>query len=141
MFFTERLCLRGFQAEDTDKIIAMETDPRVAPNIGLGFWRPAKPNFADEIKKRYETEPWAAVAVTREGGEFIGVIGLAIPSDTPNRNPAMYIGVTPEHWRKGYGGEMLRFLLKHAFIELGMHRVWLQTLDNNLPALALYKDW
>jgi len=141
MFLTERLCLRGFQDEDKDKIVNMMTDPRITPNISLGFWRPARPSFGDDLKKGYETGLWSSVVVTREGNEFVGILMLGIAPDTPNRNPAMAICIAYDHWNKGYGGEMLQFLLKHAFLELGMHKVWLEVLDSNAPAISLYKRW
>jgi len=141
MFYTERLCLRGLQPGDTENIIAMETDPRITPNIFLRYWRPAKPDFGDEIKKRWDNSIWSAVVVTRETNEFVGVLGLGLPPDTPNRNGALAICVAPQHWSKGYGAEMLRFLLKHAFLELGLHKVWLQVHAENASAIALYKKW
>ena len=141
MFYTERLCLRGFQPDDADKIQTMETDPRVAPSIILDFWRPPKPDYKEEIKKRHEKGLWSAVAVTRESNEFVGIVALGLMPDTPNRNPAVLIAVSPEQQSKGYGGEMLNFLLKHAFVELGMHRVWLQVLSENAAAISLYRRW
>jgi len=130
-------CLHGIQSDaDAEKIEALETDPRVAPSILLGYWRPANPNYKEDIKKRSQN----GFCVTREGDEFIGVFGLGFKpdSDTPNRNPYAFITVSPEQQKKGYGVEMLRFLLKHAFVELGMHKVWLQVFSENAPAIALY---
>jgi len=142
MFFTERLCLRGFRQEDMESIVKLETDPRVFPFYSPEFWRPAKPDLGDRLKKQlYDDALWSAVVVTREGNEFVGSIGMHLQNDSPNRNPSMFIGVIPEQGRRGYGGEMLRFLLRHAFVELGMHRVWLQVIDGNTPAISLYKKW
>ena len=55
-------------------------------------------------------------------------------------NPAVLITVSPDQQRKGYGGEVLKFMLKHAFVELGMHKVRLQVLSVNAPAVALYQQ-
>jgi len=142
MFFTERLCLRGFRPEDIKSLVKLETDPRVFPYYSPEFWRPAKPDLGETLKKRlYEETLWSAIVVTREGNEFVGSIGMHLQGDSPNRNPSMFIGVIPEQGRKGYGEEMLRFMLKHAFVELDMHKVWLQVTDVNAPAIKLYKKW
>ena len=79
--------------------------------------------------------------MTREGNEFVGIVGLGVRMDTPNRNPYACISVALEQQSKGYGKEMLKFILKHAFVELGMHKVWLEVLSENTPALALYRKW
>lgn len=141
MFFTERLCLRGFQDEDKDQLIAMMSDPRIAPNITIGFWRPVRPGYGDVLKKAYENGFWSSVVVTREGNEFVGMLMLHLLTDTPNRNPELSICITHDQQSKGYGGEMLQFLLKHAFTELGMHRVYLEVLEGNVGAISLYKRW
>jgi len=142
MFFTERLCLRGFRPEDMENIVKLETDPRVFPSYNTEFWRPAKPDLGELLKKRqYEGAFWSAVVVTREGNEFVGTIGMHLQHDSPNRCPSMFIGVIPEQSGKGYGEEMLRFMLKHAFVELDMHKVWLQVFDGNSPAIKLYRKW
>lgn len=84
---------------------------------------------------------WSAVAVTREGNDFVGILTLGMGTDTPNRNPELGICIDYDHWNKGYGGEMIQFLLKHAFLELGMHKVWLAVMDFNPSAISLYKRW
>ena len=143
MFYTERLCFRGFTEDDKDKVVAMFTDPRIAPNFTRRFRRPAKPDLGDFYKKHFQSAIWSAIVVTREGNEFIGILTLDMPygTDNPNRNAELAICIAHEHWNKGYGGEMLTFLLSHAFMELGLNKVWLTVVDGNTPAISLYKKW
>ena len=141
MFYTERLCFRGFTDDDKDKVVGMVTDPRIAPNFTRRFRRPAKPDLGDNLKQHFLSSIWAAVVVTREGNDFVGILTLGMPPDTPNRNGELAICIAPDHWSKGYGGEMLKLLLSHAFMELGLNKVWLEVVDDNTSAISLYKKW
>ena len=50
----------------------------------------------------------------------------------------IYIGDTPNR-RKGFGSDATFLLLEFAFNSLGLHRVYLQVMEDNLPALNLYR--
>lgn len=143
MFYTERLCLRGFIDDDKAKVVAMMTDPRIAPNVTTRRFRgPAKPELGDDFKKFFQSNLWSAIVVTREGNDFVGMISLGMQIlDGPNRNAELGISLTPDHWGKGYGGEMIKFVLNHAFMELGLNKVTLEAVGDNTRAISLYKKW
>ena len=43
------------------------------------------------------------------------------------------------HWLKSYGQEALRLILRHAFNDLGLRRVYLTVLDDNHRAIRAYE--
>jgi len=142
MSYSERLCFRGFTDDDTGKIVGMVTDPRIAPNfMNRCFRGPAKPDLGDVFKKHFLSAIWAAVIVTREESEFVGILTLRMSAETPNRNAELAICIAHAHWNKGYGEEMLKFLLNHAFMELGLNKIWLEVVDGNTSAISLYNKW
>lgn len=50
----------------------------------------------------------------------------------------LFIG-EEEHWSKGYGSQALRLVLRHAFNDLGLRRVFLTVLENNQRAIRSYE--
>jgi len=139
MFLTDRLCLRAFNNYDIPKIQALETEPKVRSGINLGYTLPPKPSYGEEIKKAVESSFCYTVVERREDGAFIGVAGFKAKVDG-SRSVEIFIIPTPEYWYKGYSREIGRILLEHAFVELGMHRVWAGGIaSEGSPFVKLYK--
>lgn len=91
-----------------------------------------------ELAKRYVAEMQtsktdvALAIVAKDSGKHIGNIALE------NINPisrwaeiAIIIG-EKKAWGKGYGTEAMRFMLRHGFMELNLHRIWMGTLADNI---------
>ena len=72
-------------------------------------------------------------------GRYVGHIRLTFLS--PNdRNARMAMGIYDRRfWSHGYGTEALRLLLRHAFDDLGLHRVDLVVIDYNARAIRAYE--
>lgn len=43
-----------------------------------------------------------------------------------------------EYRNESYGSEAIRILLKHFFLDLGLHRLWAYVLSENEPSLKLF---
>ena len=59
--------------------------------------------------------------------------------DWLNKSMRVGVDIIPEKRGQGYGTKAYGALLKYCFDHLNMHRVWLCVLDNNNPAISLYK--
>ena len=78
--------------------------------------------------------------IEAEGGVPIGTIGLS-QIDTRNRSAEygrMLIGEVA-FLRRGYAQDATLLLLRYAFENLGLHRVYLEVLSDNQAAIRLYK--
>jgi RimJ/RimL family protein N-acetyltransferase len=79
---------------------------------------------------------WAGFA----GAEFIGWWLLQPPHgpDQPNVPGEADLGyrLLQRHWRKGYATEGARELIRYGFAELGLRRIFAQTLAVNAPSRA-----
>lgn len=70
---------------------------------------------------------------------FVGLAFLHMTSEK-NRDASLAIGLD-EKWRgRGYGTEVMRWLVDYSFENLGLHRMSLTVMDDNYPAIALYKS-
>jgi ribosomal-protein-alanine N-acetyltransferase len=77
--------------------------------------------------------------VAETGDDLVGIAFLWARSDTDLR--ARYaVGLfAPEHLGRGYGSEITRLVLDHAFDDLGLHRIDLRVLEFNTRAIACYE--
>lgn len=156
MFTTEHLYLRAITPSDQDNISSLINNVEVAP-IALAW--PAVPQPQSFIKTFMDkSQDGLLFAVIEElkdtkGGEsgsttnsdktppsnpFVGYIHLG-PADARNRGTVLSIALLPSFWGKGYGTEAAAFVVRHAFLELGMHRVSVEILEVNGRALQMFK--
>jgi RimJ/RimL family protein N-acetyltransferase len=134
---TRRLELRQFTPADADILLELNSDPAV-----MHFLTGGKPLGREEIERelvgwlRYYEQSrgfgvWAAVE--RSSGTFIG--GFALEPGEQAGGPAgsaeLGYRLHRSAWGKGYGTEGSRALIAKAFTELGIDRVFAQTMAVN----------
>lgn len=129
---TERLLLRRFREADVDHLFALHNDPDV-----MRFLTGGEPISRAEIERDYR-ERFAAegywVAIERASGEFLGWFAL---HSTADRDPAEFeLGyrLRKAAWGKGFATEGSRALIYKGFAELGVRRVWAETMAVNLAS-------
>ncbi len=67
---------------------------------------------------------------------FVAVCGI----EWPNRHGWVAIGLgDPSDRGRGYGHEAMEMAIRYAFHELGLHRLSLDVIADNLPAIRLYR--
>lgn len=76
-------------------------------------------------------------AITDEAGDHCGNVLLDPVMARRSAYLQVYVG-SQKCLRKGIAFRALGAVLTHAFSSLGLHRVWLHTLPENLAAEALY---
>jgi UDP-4-amino-4,6-dideoxy-N-acetyl-beta-L-altrosamine N-acetyltransferase len=94
-------------------------------------------NWFDNYLKNRHKEVRCAIC-KKEDGSIIGVVYL-LQIDYQNRNAefAIFIG-NKEEQGKGYGKQASTMMLKHAFNDLNLHKVYLTVLESNTNAIKLY---
>lgn len=135
---TERLLLRRFTESDVDNLVELDSDPRV-----MRFLTGGKPTSREAIQnealprilKEYERDDgrgrWAAIE--KETGEFIGWFALD-PHDGHDDEAELGYRLRVASWGKGYATEGSRALIRKAFTELNLERVWAETMFVNTPS-------
>ncbi|KAF9032500.1 acyl-CoA N-acyltransferase [Hymenopellis radicata] len=142
MYTTEHLLLRELKTSDCDPLRAIWNDPLVQSTGSTTYCAPmSEPRFAAVFRSAAETDMSVlvkAVMETLDTHEIIGVIGLRIPS-AKNRDAVVEIFIGRKWWGRKYGTEAMTWLVDHAFLELGMHRVSLQVFGGNERGVRLYE--
>jgi RimJ/RimL family protein N-acetyltransferase len=133
----ERVTLRAIERSDLPKLWELRNDAAVE-SISNGAPKPRSmaeiEAWFDGLAKDKDFQPFAIEA----GGEFVGQCNIR-SVDPVNRRAEVGISLLPEHTSKGYGSDAMRILLNYAFRHLNLHKVCLDTLSVNEPALRSYR--
>src|SRR4051794_1889499 len=109
MLHTPRLILRPWRDTDHDSFARMNADPRVMEFFPSRLSR-------DESDALIAREPQLLAAELRETGEFIGFIGLSVPTFEAHFTPCVEIGwrLAADYWGRGLAAEGAREVLRRA---------------------------
>ena len=128
---TPRLLLRPWEEADAEECFRYARDPRVGPAAG---W----PVHADlEESRRVIREilsaPETYAIVLRQTGKPVGSIGLHFDSATAEGPDEAELGywLGAPWWGQGIVPEAARELLRHAFEDLGLSKVWCCYYEGN----------
>ena len=138
---TERLLLRPLRAEDAPAFAAYRRHPDVARHQGWdeGYSVADAERLvaAQEGVGLGDPGPWLQIAaLDRASGELCGDCAVRVLTDQPG---TAEVGVTfaPATQGSGLATEALGALVTHLFEHLGLHRVYAEADDRNLPVQRL----
>lgn len=131
MLETERTILRPWQESDAGECFEYAKDPRIGPAAG---WAP---HVSVEDSRRVIREvlavPETYVIVLKETGLPIGSIGLHFHTDLAEKDDEAELGywLGVPYWGRGLVPEAAREMLRHAFEDLHLERVWCGYYNGN----------
>ncbi|KAF5392832.1 hypothetical protein D9757_000990 [Collybiopsis confluens] len=137
MLETDRLRLRAMRKTDFDSLFALQNDFRVQPMLTLDHVVPSGPKYEEELMKM-SSELFYAVIEIKKTGEFIGFT-ILFSFQSKNRDAKLGLALVPGVWERGYGTEVVKFMVDYGFRELGLHRVTLNVFGSNTRAIGLYQ--
>ena len=127
---TERLILRPWEEKDAEACYRYAKDPRVGPAAG---WRAhASVEESRQIIREVLSAPETYAIVLKETGLPVGSIGLHrrdLASGEDEMELGYWLGVP--YWGRGLVPEAARELLRYAFEDLKLSRVWCAYYDGN----------
>ena len=130
---TERLILRPWREDDAADLYTYAKDPEVGPPAG---WQPhtSEENSREIIRSVLSADETYAVCL-KENGKPIGSIGLH-RNDLAEHEDEYELGywIGKPFWGQGLIPEASREVLRHAFEELGMKRIWCGYYDGNVKS-------
>lgn len=130
---TERLVLRRWEESDAEDLYKYASDPDVGPIAG---W-PAHQSLdesRDVIKNVFNGKEAYAVCL-KEDGKAIGAIELKLNghTDMTDRDDECEMGywLGKPFWGQGIMPETVEEMLRHAFEDCGMQKVWIGYYEGN----------
>ena len=139
---TGRLRLVPLAEQHLDYEVELDSDPEVMRYVGNGTAR-APDEVAGYHRRRLATAEraagfgfWAGFTAER----FVGWWILE-PPDRPDQGPvtgqaALGYRLLRRYWRQGLASEGARELLRHGFADLGLHRIFAETMAVNEASRA-----
>jgi RimJ/RimL family protein N-acetyltransferase len=136
---TDRLLLRRFTGADVENLVSLDADPEVMRLLTGG-----KPTSRELIEHEllpallgdYDRFPgfgrWAAVELAT--GDFVGWFALRPPDGGDGDEVELGYRLRRSVWGRGYATEGSRALVDKAFSELGVQRVYAETMAVNTPS-------
>ena len=133
MLQTERLPLRRWETSDAERLYEFAKDPDVGPIAG---WRPHRSaEESREIIEKILCGPEAYAICLKEDGLPIGAIELRLNgrTDMTDRDDECELGywLGKPFWGQGIIPEAGREMLRRAFEDLDMSKVWCKYYDFN----------
>lgn len=132
---TARLQLRPWLPSDLPPFAALNADPEVMRYFPAALSREQSDAMAQRCQALISERGWGFwAAETLENGEFIGMIGLHIPSAALPFAPCVELGwrLARAHWGKGYATEGAQAALELAFSAIELTEVVSFTSIHNL---------
>ena len=128
---TERLILRPWEDSDAEECFKYARDPRIGPPCG---WKPHPDvDHTKQIIRTILSEPETYAMVLKETGLPVGSISLNHPTELASLDDEAELGywLGQPYWGRGIVPEAARALLRRAFSEIGLSRVWCGYYEGN----------
>lgn len=142
MILGKRLRLRALERTDIPRCVTWLNDPEVRKNLLV--YRPLslaqEEDWYESMLKRPADEHVFCIEVqTPQGWTTIGNTGFH-NLDWRNRSAevGLFIG-EKQFWGKGYGGDTLRLMLRYAFNQLNLNKVYLNVFSTNQRGIRCYE--
>lgn len=129
--------IRRFEKQDIANKVKWINDPQ--NNTFLHYDLPLEVNKTEIWYEKNKDRTDRYDAVIEADGKPVGLIGL-LSIDDKNKKAEYYVTLGErEYLGKGIAGKATRLLLKYAFNELGLNRVYLYTETENSAAVRSYE--
>jgi RimJ/RimL family protein N-acetyltransferase len=136
---TARLVLREFIVSDVENLVCLDSDPEVMRYLTKGRPTPREVIESETLPRILRTYErcdchgrWAVVE--KSGGQFAGWLGLGPHPDGGADQAELGYRLRRSAWGKGYATEGSRALIRKAFTESEVRRVWAQTMAVNIAS-------
>ncbi len=128
---TERLILRPWEEADAEECFRYAKDPRVGPMAGWPAHRSMEESR--QIIRDVLAVPETYAIVWKQTGLPIGAVGLNRPTRIAPGQDEAELGywLGEPYWGRGIMPEAARRVLRHAFEDLGLTRVWCCFYEGN----------
>jgi RimJ/RimL family protein N-acetyltransferase len=142
VLLTPRLELRPWRDADREPFAALNADPVVMEFMPRCLTEAESDEVARRAHAGIEQRGWGQWAVeVRDEREFVGFVGLSVPSFSTHFAPAVELAWRLKHaaWGHGYATEAARAALRFAFETLALPEVVAFTVPLNVRSRAVMR--
>ena len=132
--------MRRWRPSDRAPFAAMNADPVVMQFFQAPLERAASDASIDAWMNAFAERGWSNWAVeTKDGGDFIGFVGLSIPQRVLPFSPCVEVGwrLARAHWGRGYATEAAEEALRTGFESIGLDEIVSFTTVTNRRSRAV----
>ncbi|GAC1322360.1 MAG: GNAT family protein [Thermoleophilaceae bacterium] len=134
----ERIAIRPARAQDRDEFVALMRASRELHRPWS--FPPTEAAEYDALIARARREDFAMLlAVKCDGGAIAGFFNLSQIFRGPFQNAYLGYAVGAPYARRGYMSEAIELVVRHAFDDLGLHRLEANIQPGNEASIALAK--
>jgi len=137
---TARLILREWQDEDLEEFAKINQDPKVLEFMPGPLSYEETKQWLEKLRAHFIEHGFGVFAVEiRETGEFIGYVGLNVPTFTAHFTPCVEFAwrIATKHWGKGYATEAASAVLNAAFEQYGLEEIVAFTVPANKRSMRV----
>jgi len=130
--------LRAIECEDIPTFVRWLNDPEVRHYLKI-YLPMSKAEEEEWFERQMEDDSGRVFGIETGEGVLIGNVGL---SDLDWKNRSAFLGIViaeKEYWGRGYGSDAIVALLRFAFGEMNLHRIYLSVFDFNQRAIRCYE--
>ena len=132
--------LRALSEADLERVLGWHNDSELYTTLGGRFRYVNRETEEKWLRQRMQSPDEVNLAIClADSDEHIGNLYLR-NIDWVHRNAELHIFIArSEHRGKGYGSAAMRHLIRHAFSDMGLVRIYLHTLASNSQAISSYE--
>ncbi|MBL8072173.1 MAG: GNAT family N-acetyltransferase [Nitrospira sp.] len=137
---TPRLLLRQWQPSDLEPFALMSSDADVMRYYPAPWSREQSDVFAQRVMRLIDERGWGFWAIEeRASRQFIGFVGLHIPSHELPFSPCVEVGwrLAKPYWGLGYATEAAQSAISFGFQQLHLKELVAFTAITNLKSRAV----
>ena len=130
---TKRLILRPWLESDAESLYQYASSPKVGPIAGWPVHTSVENSL--EIIRTVLSAPETYAVIDKESDRAIGCVGIMIGKNSnielPNTEGEIGYWIGTPYWGKGLIPEAVHELLRYAFEELQLQKIWCVYFDGN----------
>lgn len=130
MITTERLTIEPFKIDEIDVLMEIEHDP----SNSIYIWTNTREEHIDELDN---PDVWTLAVKRKKDGYIVGylIADLDLESEWMELKRIAF-----REKKQGYGKEMINAMLKKAFEDMKLNKVWLEAYSDNTVGRHLYES-
>ncbi|KAI9456165.1 acyl-CoA N-acyltransferase [Russula earlei] len=137
---TSRTILRRYAPTDERAFLNLWNDPVVQRSSFVEDLSPLRTEqlLQTTIQSISKGSIFFLVVEDKEKREFLGHVSLSF-NPQPEHDAAISIALSAGYRGRGFGTEVMHWVITYGFREFGLRRISLTVLEDNIPALRMYR--